>query len=183
MNGCRVLDKDEVAAILAELNPRDRLLVLTGLTFGTRIGETLALTFGDVAGDFLYIRSEKGSRNTTFEIPADYRAAVAALHVWYQERGVEVTDRTVLFRSQKGGAITRQASSAIIKATCHRLGIGGKVNSHSFRKCFVTAVYELSGRDIAQTKHYSRHKSLASLDHYISTTQTTGLVSALRWGK
>jgi len=35
----------------------------------------------------------------------------------------------------------------------------------------VTRIYHLTGKDIAETKKYSRHKSLANLDYYIGTTQ------------
>lgn len=61
MKGCRVLEIEEVKALLDGLSRRDRLLMLTGLHFGTRISETLALTFGDVTGRFLSIKSAKGS--------------------------------------------------------------------------------------------------------------------------
>lgn len=54
-------------------------------------------------------------------------------------------------------------------------------NSHSARKIFVTRIYALTGKDIAETKKYSRHKSLANLDYYIGTTQDLSLVNQLHW--
>lgn len=183
MKGCRVLEAHEVQALLAALSPRDRLVLLTGLTFGTRISETLALTFGTVSGRFIHIASAKGSDNVSFEIPARYHAAVAALRTVYQDAGRDVSETTPLFLSRKGvnQPMTRQQVSEIMITACARLGIDGKVNSHSARKTFVTRIYHLTGKDIAETKKYSRHKSLANLDYYIGTTQDLSLVAQLDW--
>lgn len=183
MKGCRVLANHEVQALLGDLSRRDRLLVLTGLTFGTRISETLALTFGQVEGRYLHIASAKGSNNVSFEVPVGYRTEVAALRTVYQTQGQTVNATTPLFLSRKGvnQAITRQQASEVITAACARLGIDGKVNSHSARKTFVTRIYHLTGKDIAETKKYSRHKSLANLDYYIGTTQDLSLVAQLDW--
>lgn len=183
MQGCRTLTPEEVTAILSDLNPRDRLIVLTGLTFGTRISETLALTFGDVAGKYLSIKSAKGSDNATFPISAQYASAVEEARQSYISAGKTITADTPLFLSRKGyhKPITRQQASDIITAACERLGIDGKVNTHSARKTFVTRIYALTGKDIAQTKQYSRHKSLANLDYYINTTNDLSLVNALDW--
>lgn len=182
MKGCRVLTGDEIRVLMSNLSPRDRLLALTGLTFGTRISETLGLTFGDVAGKHLSIRSSKGSDNAVFPVPAPYREAVEAVREEYESGGIEVTPATPLFISRNGTTMTRQGASQIVKNTCHTLGIEGKVNTHSLRKSFVTAIYQKTNFDIAATKRYSRHKSLANLDYYISTTDTTELVNELNWG-
>ena len=183
MKGCRVLEAHEVQALLNDLRPRDRLLMLTGLTFGTRISETLSLTFGAVSGRYLHIASAKGSDHVSFEIPPGYQAEVAALRADYQQSGRTVTAATPLFLSRKGPdqTLRRQQASEIISAACVRLGIEGKVNTHSARKTFVTRIYHLTGKDIAETKKYSRHKSLANLDYYIGTTQDLSLVSKLDW--
>ncbi len=102
MKGCRVLEAHEVQALLNDLALRDRGLVLTGLTFGTRISETLALTFGAVVGRFIHIASAKSSENVSFEIPASYHAEVLRLRSFYQQSGRTVTDTTPLFLSRKG---------------------------------------------------------------------------------
>ena len=183
MKGCRVLEADEVRELLMALSPRDRLLVLTGLHFGTRISETLALTFGDVTGRFLNINSAKGSDNVTFEIPASYHSEVAALQASYEQTGKTIRPETPLFLSRKGSnkAITRQQASEVITAAAKLANLDGKVNSHSARKTFVTRIYQMTGKDIAETKKYSRHKSLANLDYYIGTTQDLSLVGQLDW--
>ena len=77
--------------------------------------------------------------------------------------------------------MSRQAVSDVIRKAAKACGISGKVNSHSLRKSFITKIYEMTGFNIAETKYYSRHKSLASLDAYLRTTETTDLCKSLDW--
>ena len=183
MKGCRVLTDNEIKLVLNELGVRDRTLFLTCLTFGTRISEALVLTFGDVAGDTLYLKSTKGSDNQAFPIPVAYKQMLGELSQWYTEKGIMVDEHLPLFVSQKGTnkSITRQLASHLINKVSNKLKLDGKVNTHSFRKSFVTKIYELTGFNIAETKAYSRHKSLVNLEYYIKTTEKTDLVEQLKW--
>lgn len=183
MKGCRVLEEEEIRLVLRELGVRDRTLFLTCLTFGTRISEALALTFGDVAGATLYIKSSKGSETQGFPIPFSYKNAIEELQNFYQTKGIKVKPETPMFLSQKGRnrSITRQLASNVIKKVVQKMNLDGKINTHSFRKSFVTKIYEMTGYNIAETKAYSRHKSLVNLEYYIKTTETTDLVEQLNW--
>lgn len=183
MKGCRVLTDNEIKLVLNELGIRDRVLFLTCLTFGTRISEALALTFADVGGSTLYIRSMKGSETQGFPIPEGYKNELNELKSWYEKKGVSVKGNLPLFVSQKGRhkSITRQLASNVIKNVARRVNLDGKVNTHSFRKSFVTKIYEMTGFNIAETKAYSRHKSLVNLEYYIRTTEKTDLVERLNW--
>ena len=183
MKGCRVLKREEVAELRTNVNPRDNAFLLTGLTFGLRVSESLALTFGDVSGMFLNVKSKKHSENVTFPIPAAYRAAVDCLRAHYEAQGIEVTANTFLFLSRKGAnkPITRQQASQIMRGLAEKTGLDGKVNTHSLRKSFVTDIYARTNNNIAETKKYSRHKNMANLDYYIGTTEGTELIHALSW--
>ena len=185
MKGCRVLMDAEVRILLKNLNNvRDRTLFLTCLTFGTRISEALALTFGDVAGSTLYIISKKGSETQGFPIPEAYKNAIDELGEWYCEKGITVHDKLPLFISQKGHqSITRQLASTVLKNASRRLNLEGRgrVNTHSLRKTFINKIYNLTGFNIAETKAYSRHKSLVNLEYYLKTTESTDLVEKLNW--
>jgi integrase len=178
-----VITEQEVKSIMERLNIRDKVLVLTGLSFGTRISETLELKFKNVEGNEVYINSKKGSEKTSFPISEQYKQAVSELKEEYIAQGKEVSGDTYLFLSRKGQneAITRIQASRIIKETCTAIGIDGKVNTHSFRKSFVTKIYNLTNYNIAETKKYSRHKSLANLDYYIGTTEGRNLTAGLSW--
>lgn len=184
MKGCRIISNEEISRIISSLSIRDKVLVLTGLNFGLRISESLPLTFGDVSGQYININSLKGSNNASFVIPQAYHQAISELKSYYTSKGLSVTDDTYLFQSKKGvnEHIKKRQANQIMKDTCEELGIEGKVNTHSFRKTFVTKIYELTKFNIAQTKVYSRHKNLANLDYYINTCQTTELINDLSWG-
>lgn len=183
MRGCKVLSNDEIKLVLNELGVRDRTLFLTCLTFGTRITEALSLTFRDLEGKTLYLKSIKGSENQSFPIPEDYQRAIMELKNYYKENNVIITIDSPLFISQKGcnNSITRQLASYIIKSVARKINLDGRVNTHSFRKSFVNKIYELTGYNIAETKTYSRHKSLVNLEYYIKTTENTDLVKKLVW--
>jgi integrase len=183
MKGCRAIEKSEVTEILNSLNIRDKALVLTGLTFGTRISETLSLTFGNVKDNLLYIHSQKDSENAGFPIPANYRQAIEELRAYYESQGITVTGKTYLFLSREGenSPMTSRQAQRIVKASCDKLGITGNVSTHSLRKTFVTAIYNLTGKDVVATMTYSRHKNLSNLVYYIKTTEKTDLVNALAW--
>ena len=59
MKGCRVLTSEEIRTVLNKADIRDKAMFLTQLTFGSRISETLKLTFGDVSGKYLALKSSK----------------------------------------------------------------------------------------------------------------------------
>ena len=182
MKGARVLDKAEVHAIFdAARNPRDRALALIGLFCGTRISEALSLTFGAFDGDTVKIKSLKKSADRFLAVPAELHAELSALRAWYEAKGWTVTDATPLFLSQKGGAITRQQASHIIKNIVEAIGLKGNVSTHSFRKTFATKIYAMTGNHLFETMKYTGHKSANSLAAYIATTEKTDLTMRLDW--
>jgi len=182
MKGCRTITKEEVNNILSKLNIRNQMIVYTGLYFGLRISETLSLRFKDVEGSYLSVNSKKHSDNVTFPIPPEYKKHIESLRQDYINKGIAVTGDTYLFLSREGEnkPIHKGIASKIILDTCRELGIE-KVGTHSFRKNFVTAIYEKTSKDIALTKKYSRHRSMANLDYYIQTSTDLNLVTQLSW--
>lgn len=184
MKGTRVLTKEEVNRLMAEISPRDKLLILTGLTYGLRISEALRLKFGDFKGDYFVVDrrlSLKNSDVVTFPIPEPYRKLLNDVHVEYRKRGITVTEETPLFLSYQKKVMSRVAAHNAIKSACTKAGITGKVGTHSFRKCFVTKVYEMVGKDLIRARHFSRHKSLTNLQYYIETCEDTDLINDFAW--
>jgi integrase len=184
MKGCRVLSDEEIKIVLNLLKIRDKALFLTCLTFGTRISEALALTFGDVSGKYLYLESSKGSENQSFPIPNSYRKVIDELKIYYESKGYIVDNNLPLFISQKGktsNPMSRQLAHTLLKKVARSCGLEGKVNTHSFRKSFVTKIYKMTGFDIALVRQYSRHRSLNNLQYYIGTTEEANLVNDLNW--
>ena len=182
MKGARILEKSEVHAILdAARNPRDRALALVGCYLGTRISESLSLTFGAFQGDTVKIKSLKKSADRFLAVPAELAGELAALRSYYEAKGWTVTNETPLFLSQKGGHITRQQASHIIKGIVEDIGLQGQVSTHSFRKTFATKIYEMTGNHLFETMKYTGHKSANSLAAYIATTEKTDLTTKLAW--
>ena len=184
MQGCRVLQKEEIKALLNEApDQRTRMLILTGLFLGTRISESLKLKFGDFRGPTIRIKSLKGSNDRTLVLPDELRKEVELLELEYLDAHYDITDRTPVFFSQKDPSkpICRQRASLIIKQIKEAAGVDGKVAAHSFRKNFTTKIHELCQNNLVQTAKYTGHKNLNSLVSYIESTENTDLTKELAW--
>jgi integrase len=183
MKGCKVLNKTEIRKLLSVAqDQREKMLVLTGLYFGTRISETVSLTFGQFENtDHVRIKRNKNSRDTTLKIPAVFRKELNVHKKALWRKGYNVEGNAPIFPSRKGGALRSDSACKILQKMFDRAGIKGKVGAHSFRKCFTTKIYELCGNDIVQTSAYTGHKNLTSLIGYIETTQETNLTDQLAW--
>lgn len=186
MQGSRALTDDEIKSMLESTDPRYKTLVMTGIMFGTRISEALELRFSDFESRTLRIKSKKGSNNQEFPIPGTYREALNELKRFYEKHDVVVERDSFVFvgihPNSGGKVLTRQAANESLRVLSRKLGLDGKVSFHSFRKSFVTKIYEKTNYNIAETKKYSRHKSLANLEYYIRTTDSMDLVDDDLWG-
>ena len=181
MSGCRRLTDNEVQQVLANVKGKMRVLILVGLTYGTRVSESLALTVGDFKGDFVSIKALKGGIKQEYPISRRVKDEVELLAREYRNKGINVTDDTPLFCGVGGERMSRQNASQQIKKVFKEASLTGKVNTHSLRKSFVTKIYEKTGKDIIRTRLFSRHSSIDSLIAYIETCEDTGLVNTLEW--
>lgn len=187
MSGSRILSPSEVKKILQYLktkNQRDYTATLCSVSFGLRIGELLRTTFKDVEnGDFIYIRSLKGSNNANFPIPPVVKHELNLLIQYYQQKGVNITPNHHLFLSQKGEnqPISREHFNYILRSTCKALKIGGKVSNHSLRKAYINEIYQRTGKDVFKTKVYSRHKNISSLQSYVYESHDTSMINLISW--
>jgi integrase len=189
MKGCRpltVAEEKKIWEYLCEKNMyREKLLFKVCRLYGLRIGEALALRVKSVTGKYLFIASEKGSDNQTFEVREDIRALAKDLFVWYKSKGVEVVDDMPLFLSQKGrhtkAPMGRNQVANIIRGICTLLGIEGKIGIHSMRKSFVMEMWEKSGHNARETKEYYRG-SLNNMAAYIAATEGTPLIATSKSG-
>lgn len=181
MSGCRRLTDAEAERVLSSVDGKIKALILVGLTYGTRISESLAMTVGDFNGDFITIQGKKKGAKQTYPITPGVKKCVQDLVGIYRRGGMDITDKTPLFCGNGDACMSRQNASQQIKKVFKRLAINGKVNTHSLRKSFVTKIYEATGKDIIRTRLFSRHSSINSLIHYIETCEDTGLVNNLEW--
>lgn len=187
MKGAKVLSTQEIKALLQVESQRDRMLVLVGLYFGTRISETVQLTFGDFKGESVHIKSVKRSNDRNLIVPDEFRAELDKLKVHYLAKDCPISDSTPLFLSQKKDKqglcrpISREHACLIIKRLRDKYGLDERVSAHSFRKNFTTKIHELCGNNLPQTAVYTGHKSIDSLQAYIESTQETNLTQQLGW--
>ena len=189
MQGARVIKKKEIQKLLNQApSLREQVLVKVGLFCGTRISEALALTFGDFEdGEYVTIRSLKGSRTRTLSIHPQLKNAVSELKKFYLAQGKKVSGDTPIFLSQKttqnGGqkSLSRQAASELLKRMKQAAKLAGRVSAHSLRKCFVTQMYKLLQFDLVQLAQYTGHRSLDSLRAYIQTATETTKTKWLNW--
>jgi site-specific recombinase XerD len=77
--------------------------------------------------------------------------------------------------------MSRQLAHTVLKKVVSDCKLEGRINTHSFRKSFITRIYEMTNYNIAELLQYSRHKSLNNLQYYIGTTEETTLVEELKW--
>ena len=187
MQGARLITQDEIRTMLQEENQRDRMLIIVGLYFGTRISETVALTFGDFKGKYVKIRSVKKSNDRVLQIPDEFRQELERLRGYYLLKGCPVQDQTPLFLSQKRDElgqckpIAKQHACLTIRRMREKYGLDERISAHSFRKSFTTKIHKLTNNNLVQTAIYTGHKSIDSLKHYIETTQETSLTKQLNW--
>jgi len=189
MRGARVLKKVEIQRFINQApSLREQVLVKVGLFCGTRISEALALKFRDFEdGEYITIKSLKGSRTRTLSLHPQLKNAVTDLKKHYASQGKDVSGDTPIFLSQKvklGGSqksLSRQAASELLKKMKEAAKLAGRVTAHSLRKCFVTSLYKLLHNDLVELCAYTGHRSLDSLRAYIQTTGKTNKTTLLDW--
>ena len=140
----------------------------------SRIGEALALTWGDVAGDKVTFRRSTTKTKTTRQVPqsqklkqvlADYRQR------WAAEHGHDPAADEVLFPAAGSTTSpqTRQAADKALRATCKRIGLEG-VSLHSFRRTAAQDAVD-RGFPLHVVQEMTGHQSLGSLGEYLQATE------------
>jgi integrase/recombinase XerD len=171
------LTVDEVAALVAapgEDGPvalRDRALLETLYGAGLRISELVALDVDDVDLDEGSVRAVgKGSRERIVPLG---RYAVRALEAYLTRSRPDLAgprSRGALFLNRRGGRLTRQGCTNIIKAMARRAGIHKRVTPHMLRHSFATHLLE-GGADVRVVQELLGHASLATTQIYTLITR------------
>ena len=181
MRGTRILTGEEINKLLPVMDFRMQIYVLVACTFGLRVSEMLRLTFRDFIEDTVYLRRGKDSWNETAIVPEPVKKKVRKLRKWYkdQDRFAGIGSCIFLSREGENRPLTRQQVSNLIRNAVVEVGLSGKVNTHSFRKTYVNAIYNKTGKDIAKTQKYSGHKQIGNLIYYIQTMESLDLISEM----
>jgi integrase/recombinase XerD len=171
------LTVDEVAALVAAPGQdgtvplRDRALLETLYGAGLRISELVALDVDDVDLDEGSVRAVgKGSKERIVPLG---RYAVRALEAYLRRARPDLAgprSRGALFLNRRGGRLTRQGCTNIIKAMARRAGIRKRVTPHMLRHSFATHLLE-GGADVRVVQELLGHASLATTQIYTLITR------------
>lgn len=135
-------DIERIKAYLLKKNKRDYMLFTVGINIGLRIGDLLSLKIKDVYSDGMIkdkvcILEEKTGKFREFVLNNSAKEAILV----YLNSLDNIKPNDYLFKSQKGGAITKQQVHNIIKNTMKELNIKGQYSSHTLRKTFSYQIY------------------------------------------
>lgn len=165
-----VLTTEQLDALLdAAPSPRHRCLWAIQRWTAGRIGECLALTWGDLNGVVTFRRATTKTK-TTRQVPTAGRLEVELQRyraAWAAEHGHQPAKSESLFPAAGSTTtpMSRQAADKALRATSERLGLQG-VSTHSFRRSFATGALR-RGVDLPTIQRVTGHKNLGSLGHYL----------------
>ncbi|WP_059170286.1 site-specific integrase [Bacillus sp. FJAT-27445] len=135
-----IKDIDRINAIKEELrgnSQRDVLLFVFGINTGIRVSDLLSLKVKDVCDrdsfkEFLDIHEHDGEEPKAFYLNSSIRNE---LELYFQQHKLEEND--YLFKSKKNELpITRQQAYRIINNAAKKVGVTGKIGTHTLRKTF-----------------------------------------------
>jgi integrase len=158
--------------ILGASSKRDELLFSLGINSALRISDLLKLTVGDVltakgkVKEFIEVRETKTKKVKRFPIT---KKVTKVITEYMSERpNAELSEP--LFRSKKGGAITRQHAWYVITEAAKVVGIADNLGTHTLRKTWAYHAYK-KGTDIALLQQTLNHAAPSITLRYIGITQ------------
>lgn len=123
---------------------RNNMLFICGINFGLRVSDLRLLKFGHLidpnTGDFrekFYIVEQKteNTRSVRVRRPIFINAAVKqAVTIFLDANHRKLSD--YMFSSTGLSPLTRQQIGRIIKAAATKVGVGGRISTHTLRKTF-----------------------------------------------
>jgi len=174
----KALDEEEVARLLDAVEGddpaarRDRALLELLYGTGARISEVVGLDLADLAAaDGLVRLYGKGGKERLAPVG---RAAAAALAAWlgplgrdrfvprrWRRRG----DAEALFLNARGGRLTRQGASFVLRRHAAVVGLSARVSPHVLRHSCATHMLA-NGADIRVVQELLGHVSIATTQLY-----------------
>ncbi len=128
-----IQDLKDIKRELKKTSSRDYLLFVMGINNGLRIGDLLKIKVGDVVelgvGDTFKLYEQKTGKRNVVMINND---VYKALEMHLPDEITEEDKQEYLFKSRKGGALTRESVAKMIKEWT--AGIKGNYSTHSLRK-------------------------------------------------
>ena len=174
MSQAKTLTPAEIEQVLNYIGTRqfplrNRVMLLTGLWSGMRVGEIASLTLGDVRNKDGSIRAEvrltaeqtKGRQPRTVFVPQKLQNELAA----YLAPCGELPDGHPLFVTCGGFAFSANVMAQHFHYLFKRAGIAG-ASSHSMRRSFITNL-ATKGIGVRVLASLAGHRSIAVTQKYI----------------
>jgi len=150
---------------------RDRALLETLYGAGLRISELVSLDVDDVDLDGGSVRvTGKGSKERIVPLG---RYAVRSIESYLRRSRPAMasgSSRGALFLNQRGGRLTRQGCTVIVRGAAKRAGIRRNVTPHVLRHSFATHLLE-GGADVRVVQELLGHASVATTQIYTLVTK------------
>jgi site-specific recombinase XerD len=178
----RPLTPEEIARVRAyfensypnRYRERDRCIFELGINCGLRVSELCALTVGQVwqyrrVVEWLELTVTKGQKPRAIPLNRTAKEAIERLIRWKAESRERLHSQDPLFRSMKGGPLTRQQVDQIWSRIREACEITGKVTTHSWRKTFASSL-STQGVPVRVIQELLGHSNLNTTQVYLSVT-------------
>ncbi len=163
-------------------NPiRDWAILHVALDSGLRVSEICALELRDVLLDPLHaaliVRDGKGGKKRGVKMGTALRDHLAQFMAWKAEVGEPTSDRSPLFVSARGGALTRSAVYRIFRGRADAAGIPERFSIHSCRHTYASMLYRASSFNLRLVQKQLGHRSIQTTQIYADVLNEDALVA------
>jgi len=151
---------------------RNHLLFVLGINSGLRVSDLLSLKLYDIVDekghpmDRIKLREGKTGKGKDFPLGKN---AQKSIKDYYASLDNQEPEQPV-FRSRKGGPISRVQAWQILSDAAESVGITDSIGTHTLRKTFGYHAY-LQGADITRIQKLLNHSSPGVTLAYIGITQ------------
>jgi integrase len=160
-----IRNKHDIERMKNALNGRDRLLFIFGINSSLRISDLLTIKVKDVRNkDVLTLRERKTGKAKKIRLNNAIQSAIKEL------TPPNALDTDYLFKSRKGGAISRVQAYRLLTQAAERIGLQTEIGTHTLRKTFAYHAYK-AGTDLALLQSVLNHSSQRETLRYIGIEQ------------
>ena len=172
----RILDEGQVQRMIAfQPNPRDRAIVLLTYAAGLRVSEVCGLKWrdlqsrGDTGGQVTV--HGKGGKTRTILLPQTAWNAIVSLREAISDgeassNGEAANDDAPVFRSRKGGHLSRVQVMRVVRRAAQRATVRRRVSPHWLRHAHASHSLDRNA-PIHVVQQTLGHASLASTSRYV----------------
>ncbi|MCU6798009.1 tyrosine-type recombinase/integrase [Paenibacillus sp. WQ 127069] len=171
---------DEIKQYLKDLNPRDYVLFMVGITTGFRIADILSLTVKDVRGTHIEVREGKTKKLNSVLIRENLRKALDDFIIGKQDHEYLFTGRSKKKKSGEAGEpICTSTAYKLLSRVGRQYGLKS-IGTHSMRKSFGYHYYEET-KHIALLMEIFNHSKEEITLRYIGQNQDSKDRGLRRW--